>query len=125
MDIPERLRERARGGYAHDELDEAAADEIERLTERVEELEQSRHDIGEGLEIWAERAEAAENEIERLREALTEIARWAEAYPFDVFPEPDLSRAHALRASAMRHVLNGVAGIVISALRAPGREATL
>jgi len=30
-DIVERLRERARGGYAHDELDEEAADEIERL----------------------------------------------------------------------------------------------
>lgn len=30
-DIVERLQERARGGYAHDALDEEAAEEIERL----------------------------------------------------------------------------------------------
>ena len=34
-DIVEMLRERARGGYAHDLLDEEAADEIERLQAKV------------------------------------------------------------------------------------------
>jgi hypothetical protein len=53
------------------------------------------------------------------REALRQIDEWAKAYPLDVFPEPDLKRAHevleaaglslgAISAHAMRHVLNGV-----------------
>jgi hypothetical protein len=38
MNLTERLRERARSGYAHDELDEEAADEIERLRQVLEEI---------------------------------------------------------------------------------------
>lgn len=38
-DIVDQLIERARGGFAHDELDEAAAEEIAALRKRVEELE--------------------------------------------------------------------------------------
>lgn len=68
-----------------------------------------------------------ETETERLREALEKIDAWAKAYPLDVFPEPDLKRAHevlkeagmgldAISASNMRHVLNGVAAIVRDAL---------
>jgi hypothetical protein len=55
----------------------------------------------------------------RDREALKQISDWAQAYPLDVFPEPDLKRAHevleaaglslgAISAHAMRHVLDGV-----------------
>jgi signal transduction histidine kinase len=77
--------------------------------------------------------EAAADEIERLRTALTEIEQWAQAYPLDVFPEPDLKRAHvllqaggmtldAVSARAMRHVLSGVADIVHKALSRPARH---
>jgi hypothetical protein len=55
-DIVERLRERARGGHAHDELDEEAADEIERLR-------------GPAGEVWHDICAENDNlraEIERL-----------------------------------------------------------
>ena len=60
------------------------------------------------------------------REALRQITEWAKAYPLDVFPEPDLKRAHevleaagmslgAISAHAMRHVLTGVQKIAMAA----------
>ena len=67
------------------------------------------------------------------REALRLIDEWVKAYPLDVFPEPDLKRAHevleaaglslgAISAHAMRHVLNGVQKIAAAAYppRHPG-----
>lgn len=61
-------------------------------------------------------------EIERLRAVLCQIAVWADAYPIDVFPEPDESYyANARRvleadgmtldrlsAAAIRHVVAGI-----------------
>jgi hypothetical protein len=49
-----------------------------------------------------------------------ELIQWSEAYPIDIFPEPDLRRVHellqscgmtldAVSASAMRHVTREVA----------------
>lgn len=79
-------------------------------------------------------------EVERLRaenawreEALERIAKWAAAYPTDIFPEPDdayYKRAHEvltangmtldrLSAAAMRHVVNGVGEIARAALETP------
>jgi len=66
---------------------------------------------------------------ERLEEALERILQWSEAYPLDIFPEPDLKRAHevltangmtldALSAHAMRHVIQGVGKIAREALHA-------
>lgn len=65
--------------------------------------------------------------LERLEEALQRIADWADAYPLEVFPEPDLKRARqvleahgmtvdAISASAMRHVITRVAHIARDAL---------
>jgi hypothetical protein len=62
-----------------------------------------------------------------LAEALHRIAQWAEAYPLDIFPEPDLKRAAELlqaggitldsvSAHCMRHVLDGVGKIARDAL---------
>jgi hypothetical protein len=67
------------------------------------------------------------DEIERLREALQRIEQWAEAYPLDVFPEPDWRKARALleaggmtlgsvSAGAMRRVVDGVGKIAREAL---------
>jgi hypothetical protein len=60
-------------------------------------------------------------------DALTQILRWSEAYPIDLFPEPDLMRARhvleaagltldAISASAMRHAVEGVGRIASEAL---------
>ena len=74
--------------------------------------------------------EAQDERIERLEEALQRIVRWSEAYPIEVFPEPDdayykaaheVLRANGmtldrLSAAAMRHVILGVAHIAKDAL---------
>jgi hypothetical protein len=70
-----------------------------------------------------EQLEKLELENEKLREALHKIKSWAEAYPIEVFPEPDFELARkllnaegitldAISASNMRHVLKGVKNII-------------
>jgi hypothetical protein len=68
--------------------------------------------------------------LERLEEALHDIKRWSEAYPLEVFPEPDkayLKHAHEIltangmtldriSAHCMRHVVKGVGEIARKAL---------
>ena len=62
-----------------------------------------------------------------LEDALTRILNWAEAYPLDVFPEPDFQAVQAalqnagislaqVSASNMRHVIQGVGDIARAAL---------
>jgi hypothetical protein len=64
---------------------------------------------------------------ERLEDALQKIVQWSEAYPLDIFPEPDLKKARALleaggitldsvSAHCMRHVIDGVGKIAREAL---------
>jgi hypothetical protein len=66
--------------------------------------------------------------LEHCEAALQRILDWSAAYPLSVFPEPDLNKAHmilrdhgmtldAISASAIRHVLAGVAGICREALQ--------
>lgn len=56
--------------------------------------------------------------LEAMENGLLDIARWSDAYPLDVFPEPDFVRARklleaggmtidAISASNMRHVVEG------------------
>jgi hypothetical protein len=65
---------------------------------------------------------------EKMEEALKSIAQWAEAYPLDAFPEPDLKKARdlleaggvslgALVASGIRHVVGSVGKIASEALK--------
>ena len=65
--------------------------------------------------------------IERYEEALRRIVAWSEAYPLDIFPEPDWKKAaellklggitlDAVSASCMRHVVKGVGEIARTAL---------
>lgn len=60
---------------------------------------------------------------DELAAKLARIRDWCDAYPLDMFPEPDLKRAHevlkahdmtldAISAHAMRHVLNGIRKII-------------
>ena len=65
---------------------------------------------------------------ERMQEALERIVSWSEAYPLDIFPEPDMKRARELLAAGgitldavsaycMRHVISGVGEIAREAIR--------
>ena len=67
------------------------------------------------------------------RDALQHIAQWAEAYPIDIFQEPDLKKARALleaggitldavSAHCMRHVIKGVGEIANKALQEQGDQ---
>lgn len=61
--------------------------------------------------------------MELENEKFEKIKQWCEAYPLDIFPEPDLKKAakvlkengitlDAISASNMRHVLSGVKAII-------------
>ena len=74
---------------------------------------------------WEPRSEA---QYERMQEALERIVQWSEAYPLDIFPEPDLAKARqlleaggitldAVTAHCMRHVIDGVGKIAREAAR--------
>lgn len=68
-----------------------------------------------------------EARIDGLEDALNRIVQWSEAYPIDIFPEPDLEKARSLleaggitldavSAHCMRHVVEGVGKIAREAL---------
>jgi hypothetical protein len=59
------------------------------------------------------------NRLRRAEEKLQRIKQWCDAYPLEVFPEPDFKEAQrllkaggmtidAISASNMRHVLDGI-----------------
>ena len=69
----------------------------------------------------------SDDATDRYIEALQQIVAWSEAYPLDIFPEPDWKRAGdllraggislgAISASNMRHVVEGVGKIARDAL---------
>ena len=83
----------------------------------------------------AERAQAGFDELndklDRYEQALQRIVSWSDAYPLDIFPEPDFKKASALlnaggitldavSASCMRHVVEGVGKIAREALNGDG-----
>jgi hypothetical protein len=108
--------------------------EVERLLQRGE--------IFQALAIIQRTAETSEghptDEVDTrigvLEDALTRILNWADAYPLDVFPEPDFQAVQAalqkagislaqVSASNMRHVIQGVGDIARAALGIRGRAA--
>jgi len=71
-----------------------------------------------------------EEQYSRMADALKSIVQWSEAYPEDIFPEPDWKKARALleaggmtldsvSAHCMRHVVDGVGKIAREALEPP------
>lgn len=71
--------------------------------------------------------------VEILEDALRGIVQWSEAYPLDIFPEPDLKKAalalqavgitlDAISAHCMRHVIDGVGRIAREALAKAGTQ---
>lgn len=74
-----------------------------------------------------ERTAAKDARIEQLEDALHRLDQWSQAYPLDVFPEPDFKRAaevlksngmtiDAISASNMRHVITRVREIIADVL---------
>ena len=72
--------------------------------------------------------ETLDAENDRLRNLFRRLGIWQRAYPLDVFPKPDLKKAHevlkandmtldAIRADTMRDMLGGIEGIVERALK--------
>jgi len=68
-----------------------------------------------------------DDRADRYEEALQRIVSWSEAYPLDIFPEPDLEKVKELlkaggitldsvAAHCMRHVVEGVGLIAREAL---------
>lgn len=68
-----------------------------------------------------------EDRMDQLERALRRIQQWSEAYPRDIFPEPDLKKARtlleaggitldAISAHCMRHCVEGVGKIARDAL---------
>ena len=104
-----------------------------RARARVAKLEAALNDLRPNVDyhghkkIDAALSETGESWLERYEEALRRIVQWGDAYPLEVFPEPDLKRAHevlqahgmtldAISATAMRHVVTGVSKIARDAL---------
>ena len=67
-------------------------------------------------------------ENEKLEYVLRRINTWAKAYPLDIFPKPDLKKAHgvlkkagmtldSITGEAMRHVVEGWIEITDEALK--------
>tara|TARA_R110000868_G_scaffold381184_1_gene647553 strand:+ start:1574 stop:1969 length:396 start_codon:yes stop_codon:yes gene_type:complete len=85
------------------------------------------------VEALAALLAVAKAERDRLREALEQIAQWSDAYPTEVFPEPDFAQAtaalassgmsiDAVSASNMRHATKGVGKIARAALKGESHE---
>lgn len=73
-------------------------------------------------EAAAEERELWDDRVDELEEAFHRIAQWADAYPLDIFPEPDLKKAanllkaggitiDSVSAHVARHVIEGVGKI--------------
>ena len=76
---------------------------------------------------------AVQHEREFYDDLLHGIKSWSEAYPLEVFPEPDFEKAHevlkangmtidAISASNMRHVITQVQAMIDQATRARGEK---
>ncbi len=107
--------------------------ELEQAHNQVESVENDNLNLIElsfqkRVEYYMNVAQHYKTEVDKLKEALESIELWANAYPLDVFPKPDLRKASAalklagmtldsISADNMRHVLNGVKGIVSEALK--------
>jgi hypothetical protein len=90
-------------------------------------LRDARHTDSQRMVVMADNYERLDDRLSVLTEALQRIAQWADAYPLDVFPEPDLKKARELleaggitldsiSAHCMRHVVEGVGKIAREAL---------
>ena len=97
------------------------AELIETLQKRVEIIKKNRNRFFDENKQQADR-------IKELEKSFEQIQIWANAYPLEIFPKPDLIKARevlkaagmtldSISADNMRHVLNGVKDIVEQVLK--------
>lgn len=107
-----------------DKLEEIEIDWTQGVAENFERVKAA---LLPALEAEKKRADKAEDRAERFKNALQELQQWANAYPLDIFPEPNFSLAakvltdagislDAISASNMRHVLTRVEEITRAVL---------
>lgn len=81
-----------------------------------------------GYDYLEHRINVLEDQVSDLEDVLHRIIQWSEAYPLEIFPEPDLKKARellaaggmtldAISAHCMRHVVKGVGKIAREALK--------
>jgi predicted nuclease with TOPRIM domain len=106
-------------------------EEVTRITERIAELETNHELLSDDykqLLITNERQQERVRELEEFIEtidhqydAMQQIKQWCEAYPVDIFQEPDWSEVGSklgstmlsrVSASNMRHVVEGIKRII-------------
>jgi len=100
------------------------ADLAEELKKTAQEM-LDKNDFVRGMvfNLIANRFKECVDRIEELEGGMQTLTKWIDAYPLEVFPEPDFKKAHevlkengmgidAISASNMRHVLNGVKKII-------------
>lgn len=78
--------------------------------------------IGDDYDFRA-KCERLEEENERLREALEDFVKWSEAYPTDIFLEPNYKRVHELLQTEGMTLDAISASVMRSALRDIGKRA--
>jgi hypothetical protein len=89
----------------------------------MDEMEELQQRIAAGLDRLEEKMDKLEEQKDKAEDKLREIRNWCDAYPLQVFPEPDLALAKrllktggitldAVSASSMRHVLVGIKKII-------------
>jgi len=99
-------------------IEVCASDDVDTLEERLAEYEND--------ETPRRRADA--HKISTLEHGLEQIIAWSEAYPLDIFPEPDYAKAaellkaggmtlDAISASNMRHVITRIGEMASAALQ--------
>jgi len=102
--------------------------EVERMKAELDEYRGAFTSNNADLAVTLLKLEDAEAELARLREALGRIVGWSDAYPTQVFPEPDFARAAAalsaaglsldvVAASNMRYATKGCGEIARAALK--------
>jgi len=98
-----------------------------KLRTRIEELEADNHRLAQENINLNNNEDFLDGRIAKLEDALQEIKQWGEAYPLEVFPEPDFVKARelltaggqtldAISAHNMRHVVTRVSEIARKAL---------
>jgi len=103
------------------------ADELERANKTTDMWANACNTAISQREAAEARIAELERENENIHDVLQDIRNWTNAYPLDVFPEPDPSQVRELlavggitldcvSASYMRHVLNGVKSIIDNCL---------
>jgi len=116
---------------SHDAMRMLEAELRDRLKAKDDEIERLQSCL-----YGQESTQALYDRIEQLADAMHEIQQWSQAYPVEVFPEPDWKRARevlkahgmmldAISAGVMRRALISINGIATAALAMPVPEPPL